>query len=178
MKKRFANSMNKGNNIYQQKRVDRNYFKGYIAKVKANKVENPFDVSIDGQTWCVINTNYIYYIAYPDNENYALTIIYDENENIVQWYFDVAKSLGIENNIPFEEDLYIDLVIRPNGEYFILDEDELLEARDNNLITDDDVKLAYKVVKDLESKYAKNLESLEKFTENIKLEFFNNDYTV
>lgn len=46
--------------------------------------------------------------------------MYDEKNEIVEWYFDIARKIGKENGIPYEEDLYLDVVVTPTGEIILL----------------------------------------------------------
>lgn len=48
-------------------------------------------------------------------------------------YFDVSKFAECNNHIPYQENLYLYLVIKPNGQFKILDEDELCEALQKKL---------------------------------------------
>ena len=97
---------------------------------------------------------------YPDNSNYALTIMFDDNENLIEWYFDIAKKVGIENGVPYEDDLYLDMVITPQGSKLILDEDELQEALNRGEITKEDATLAYKTLEGLDKKYVQDKDEL------------------
>ena len=102
--------------------------------------------------------------------------VYNQNKNIIEWYFDIAKKIGIENDIPYEDDLYLDLIITSTGEKRIIDEDELKEALENNDITKDEFELAYCILKELDEKYYQHFDYLIDFTDylcnklNIKLE--------
>ncbi|OPA75365.1 hypothetical protein BVG16_22525 [Paenibacillus selenitireducens] len=65
-------------------------------------------------------------------------------------YVDISKSIGVsEQGIPFWDDLYLDVVVFPNGDFNIKDEDELEEALNNNHIKEDDYRLAKSVMNDL-----------------------------
>ena len=76
------------------------------------------------------------------------------------------KKIGLENGIPFEDDLYLDMIITPNGEKIIIDEDELLEARKKEIITQEDVDSAYKTLKEkLKENKDKNIE-IQYFKQN------------
>ena len=100
----------------------------------------------------------------PKNENYALRIFFDENKNIVEYYYDVIKSSGIdeETKVPYFWDLYLDVTY---NEYFddihILDEDELEEAYRTGVINKEDYKMAIevkdKLVEEIKSKTNKYL---------------------
>lgn len=90
--------------------------------------------------------------------------MFDDNNNLIEWYFDISKKVGVENGIPFEDDLYLDMIITPTGEKIVIDENELLEAFNIGNITQEDVDSAYQTLSYLENKYVNNLEELVKFT--------------
>ena len=93
--------------------------------------------------------------------------MYDDKDNLIEWYFDIAKEVGVENGIPYEDDLYLDLIIKPNGTLIILDEDELKEAFNNGIITKKDIDLVYNTLSKLQSKYADNINYLVELTREI-----------
>ena len=162
MKRRYANKV-KGE--YSQKRIDEEFFKGYVAFVKIKDVQNPLVVNDGTKDVCIKDNDYKWIEVYPDNEHYAVTIMFDNNDNLIQWYFDIAKEIGIENNIPYEDDLYVDIVITPNGRKEILDEEELMDALNNNEITQKDVELVYETVKLIEDKFVNNFSYLTDLTD-------------
>lgn len=170
MKRRFAYSKDDKNNICL-KRIDKDYFNGYVCKINFDKVDKPIKVKVQDEEYFIKNDNYIWYEVYPDNSNYALTIMYDENNELIQWYFDVSKKIGIEDGIPYEDDLYLDLVINSLGESTVLDEDELNDALNNKEITTDDYNLAYEVLDKLQREYVGNFDHLVALTEKIRGEF-------
>ena len=97
--------------------------------------------------------------------------MFDNRGKLIEWYFDIAKAVGSENGIPFEEDLYLDMAIMPDGEKIILDEDELLAARSEGIISQEDMDGAYNTLRELEKKYACCLEDLLQLTEYFKTRF-------
>ena len=90
MKRRFAYSKEDNNDIVL-KRIDKDYFSGYVCNIKFDIVDNPIKVKVNDREYFIKNDNYIWYEIYPDNANYAITIMYDENNNLIEWYFDVSK---------------------------------------------------------------------------------------
>ncbi|NIK21727.1 YgaC family protein [Paenibacillus lupini] len=58
-----------------------------------------------------------------------MTAVINEKREIVHWYFDITLA-------------NLDVVVLPNREIFVLDEAELLNALNNEKITDDDYRLA------------------------------------
>ncbi|WP_105616431.1 DUF402 domain-containing protein [Vallitalea okinawensis] len=70
--------------------------------------------------------------------------MYDANNNLIQWYFDIIKSIGIDLGRVYFEDMYFDIVYQAKGDIYLLDEDELADAYKEKVITDHDVDVAYK----------------------------------
>ena len=167
MKKRLANNVNGGNLDYYQNRIDTDDFKGYVCLLDIHEVEKAWFANCDGHEVCFLDTNYKWLEIYPDNENYSITVMYDENYKLIEWYFDIVKNIGLENNIPYIDDMYLDLVVRPNKEYLVLDEDELYDALNKNEITKDDVDIALKTLDKLIKKYVEDFSYLEEFTNNM-----------
>lgn len=168
MKRRFANQVE---GRYFQDRLETDYFSGYVCYIKIKNVEKPLIVNNGVERICIKDNNYEWFELYPDNEKYALTIMFDENKNLIEWYFDIARSVGLENGIPYEDDLYLDLIITPEGKDIVIDEDELLEAEKEGIITHEDVNSAYKTLEYLQEKFVKNLDNLIKFTNEVKRKF-------
>lgn len=161
MKRRFANQVE---GEYFQERIEDDYFKGYACFIKIKDVKKPLIVYNGTNNICIKDENYEWFEVYPDNGKYAITIMFDDNNNLIEWYFDISKKVGVENGIPFEDDLYLDMIITPTGEKIVIDENELLEAFNNGNITQEDVDSAYQTLSYLENKYVNNLEELVKFT--------------
>ena len=168
MKRRFANQVE---GEYFQDRVETEYFNGYVCYIKLKNIEKPLIVNNGVDTICIKDNNYEWYELYPDDGKYALTIMFDDNENLIEWYFDVSKNIGLENGIPFEDDLYLDMIITPDGKEIVIDEDELLNAEKDGNITHEDVDCAYKTLKYLKEKYVNDFEKLKKFTDELKRKF-------
>ena len=60
---------------------------------------------------------------------YWLTAMFDEDNRIVQIYFDIAAAVYFDDPlVPTFDDLYLDLVLYPDGHYRVLDEEELDQA--------------------------------------------------
>lgn len=168
MKRRFAYNLNDN---YKQIKVDEDFFKGYACFLKLQNIENPLIVNNGRETVCIRDNDYEWIEVYPENGKYAITIMFDDNNNLIEWYFDISKNIGVENGIPYEDDLYLDMVITPNGEKIVIDEEELLEARDKGDITQIDVDSAYQTLRELEEKYVNNIQELIKLTNYLNEQF-------
>lgn len=113
---------------------------------------------------CIIDNNYKWLEFYDYNSKVKLTAIYDENSKIIEWYFDIAREIGKENNIPYEDDLYLDVVVTPTGEMILLDEDELKDALNRMEISEEEYENAYKEANQLINILNNKKEKLQEFT--------------
>ncbi len=99
-----------------------------------------------------------YYILeiVPKRENYALRVFFNDKKEVVEYYFDIIKNSGVEDGVPFFNDLYVDITLLPNGEVNVLDEDEFLHAYKSLDITADDYHLVLnmkeRLLKEIEEK--------------------------
>ena len=69
-----------------------------------------------------MDNNYKWLEFYDYSSKVKLTAIYDENNEIIEWYFDIAKEIGKDNGIPYEDDLYLDVVVTAQVErlYYLM----------------------------------------------------------
>lgn len=168
MKRRYADRRNHPDIVDKKlivKKVDEDYFNGYITYLKIKETKK--ECFVDDENRCILANDYVWFNMYPVNENYCINAIMDNNDNIVQWYFDVSKYIGVEDGVPYEDDLYLDVVIVPNGKINLLDEDELDDAFNNGDITKEDYSLAYEVRKYILDTYGNNIPYLEDLTNKL-----------
>lgn len=116
-------------------------FTGDVSLIKFNKVNKPFIV--EGSNVCIINDNYKWLEFYDYNKKHLLTAMYNEKNEIIEWYYDIARRIGKDNEIPYEDDLYLDVVVTPDGNIKLLDEDELKAAFDKFEVSQADYDMAY-----------------------------------
>ena len=77
-----------------------------------------------------------------------MIVFFYDKKNPLEYYFDITKNNGLyENtNIPFYDDLYLDItILHSNGLIRILDEDELLEAFSIGDINSDELDMVYNI---------------------------------
>ena len=160
MRRRYANQVDDN---YQVKRFDDDIFKGYVyySKFKSGKA---LIVNNGVSDICIKNIGYEWLQVYPDDAKYAITIMFDSDKKLIEWYFDIAKEIGIDNDICYEDDLYLDMVIMPDGKSIVLDEDELVEALHKGEVTQSDADNAYKVLGELKNKYVDHFDDLISLT--------------
>ena len=129
---------------YAQSYLDTKEFKGYIALIDMVKVASPLYVNHEEENICIVDDGYMWLQQFPSNSNHAITTTFDREGNIVYTYIDICLRNGEENDIPYMDDLYLDIVILPSEKTFLLDEDELEEALQNGEIDQTQYDLAWK----------------------------------
>ena len=119
----------------------------------------------------IIDNNYKLLEFYDYSSKVKLSAFYNNKSEIIEWYFDIAKEIGKENGVPYEEDLYLDVVVRPDGKIVLLDEDEIKLALKRHEITQSDYEMAYEETDKLIQSLNENKGKLRKFTDKY-LEYF------
>ena len=167
LKKRFPTDVNNieivKNTTSKIKSFTTAEFNGDIALIKFDKMHKPY--MIGSTNICMANDNYKWLEFYDYNKNHKLTAMYNDKDEIIEWYFDIARKLGKENGIPYEDDLYIDIVLTPNGEILLLDEDELKSAFNRYEVSKADYDMAYNEANLIMDKLKNNKEKLKTFTD-------------
>lgn len=115
---------------------------------------------------CILDNNYKWLEFYDYSSRIKLTAIYDGNDKIIEWYFDIARKIGKDNGVPYEDDMYLDVVVTPKGDIILLDEDELKEAFDKKEMTKEEFDGAYKIANDLMEKLKDSKDRLQEYTDN------------
>ena len=73
---------------------------------------------------------------YLFHENVKISKFYDHHGNFLCWYCDIVEyEFQKDTNILLTTDLLLDVVIQPDGQASIRDIDELVEAKEKSLIT-------------------------------------------
>ena len=167
LKKRFVTNPNNmefvDNGSFKIKSFNNSDFVGDVALIKFNKMNKPY--MIENINLCMANDNYKWLEFYDYNKKYRLTAMYNENNEIIEWYFDIARKIGKEKGMPYEDDLYLDVVLTPEGDIKLLDEDELKNAFDRFEVNKSDYEMAYNEAKQLMNKLQNNKDTLKILTD-------------
>ncbi|MDI2588320.1 DUF402 domain-containing protein [Psychrobacillus sp. NEAU-3TGS] len=127
---------------YAQSYVESKDFTGYISLLNLLQVTEPLWVQYGEKKICIVDNAYTWLQHFPLGRNYSVTTMFDAMGEIVQWYIDICHEVGLENNIPWMDDLILDIVVLPSGEVFQLDEEELEEALESGSINQEMYDLA------------------------------------
>lgn len=168
LKKRFATDVDNMPIVDEVERkiinVNEDCFKGDIVLNIFKKMNNPYIISDTGIY--IANNNYKWLEFYDYNSKVRLTTIYNENNEIVEWYFDIARKIGKEKGIPYEDDLYLDVVLTPDGKTILLDEDELEQAYKMRELTKEEYEEVKKQANDLMKRINGKHKEIKQFTDD------------
>lgn len=117
-------------------RIDTPEYHGYVTLLHIDEIREPLYVLFEGQKVLIADRGYDWLQHFPDGAHYALLTAFDAQGELVQWYIDVVGCMGLdERGIPWYEDLYLDIVISPEGKALLLDVGELDEALRSDEVT-------------------------------------------
>ena len=127
------------------KAVDTPEFSGYVGILNILEVSEPQVWKYNGQDLMVCDNGYQWLTVLPKNEYYCITVMMNEKREIQVCYIDILAEQGYDNDeVPFFYDLYLDLVVYPDGTIIEDDMDELQEALETGDITQQQFELALK----------------------------------
>lgn len=160
MKRKYGNRPNWSRVLekeYAQTYLDTEHFKGYITLIKFIKVKEPLWVNYNDHKICIVNDGYLWLQQFPCNKHHAVTTMFDQKGEIIQWYIDVCYKNGVGiDQIPWMDDLYLDVIVLTNGEIISKDLNELDEAFHHGEIEKSLYSLAKQEAKQLISQIENN----------------------
>ena len=123
------------------KRLETSDFSGYITRLDILKVLEPLYKTSVGQRLCIADAGYIWLQHFPDDARYCVTTVLSPEREVVHFYIDVADKTGVsEENVPWWDDLYLDVLVVPGVGSEIVDEDDLRAGLSEGVITEEDAE--------------------------------------
>lgn len=130
----------------------------YLCIKKINKINPPFVLHEFDQDIVHIDNGY-YIVEYTSkNKLYNARVYIDNNKNVIDYYFDISSENGLEDKIPYYDDLYLDVLYYPNQNDLVEYDDmnELEEALKDKKITqeqfDNAISTAEQLVTEIKNK--------------------------
>jgi predicted RNA-binding protein associated with RNAse of E/G family len=146
---------------YVEVKVNNNKFKGIIGLVTMKKVREPLEVSVVGQKITVADDNYQWLQILPEKKRYSITVMIDSEGNPLEYYFDInIKNITQKGNAR-TLDLFLDVLVLPNGEYELVDEEDLQRALEQGQITRQQYHEAYVIAHQLMIKIDKDFPQMQ-----------------
>lgn len=147
------------------RQVQSDFFTGYVGLMEIQQVseaqkwkfyDNEFVVCDAGLKWLSI---------LPKDDFYCITAMMNQDDEILVWYIDMIAAQGIDaDGIPYFDDLYLDLVVCPNGEIMVDDMDELEDALCQADITQAQFDLAVHTADTLKNGLLKDIRLFQDYT--------------
>lgn len=120
-----------------------NNFSGYIGLLDIYEVSEPQIWKYNGKDVIVCDNNYQWLTMMPENDYYCITVMMNDKHEFQVCYIDIIAEQGYdEDGVPYFYDLYLDLVVYPDGTIIEDDMDELQNAFREGDITQHQFDLA------------------------------------
>lgn len=118
-------------------------FSGYVGLINIFEVSEPQIWKFNGEDLVVCDNNYQWLSILPKDDYYCITALMDDTQDVKVCYIDMIAEQGYDaDGVPYFYDLYLDLVVYPDGTVIEDDMDELENALENGDITQEQFDLA------------------------------------
>jgi hypothetical protein len=145
--------------------VNNDFFKGYIGVIEIENVTEPQIWKFNGEDIVVCDKGKKWVSILSQDDFYCITAMLNEKNEILLWYIDMIAEQGIdEDGIPYFYDLYLDLVVYPNGTIIVDDMDELEDALSTKDITLEQYNLAINTSQKLRDGLLSNIDDFITYT--------------
>lgn len=116
------------NRRFIQARLHEEHFSGYVTLLKIDQVTEPLFVDYGNRRLCIVDEGFIWLQHFPQDKQFSVTTMFDSDGKIVQWYIDICQCNGMDSGRPWMDDLFLDIVVLPEGKIILKDEHELKAA--------------------------------------------------
>ena len=121
---------------YAWKYVKDNKLDGIVSLIAIKKVLEPNSKTMGGKRYVITDEGYYWFQYAPKDGRFWLTVMLDPSLSVIQYYIDITGCNEVfSDGSAYFFDLYLDIVMLPDGELFVLDADELNEALHSGSIT-------------------------------------------
>lgn len=147
------------------KQISTDFFEGYIGIVEIEEVSEKQIWKFNGEDIIVCDNGLKWLAILPQNDFYCITAMMNENNDILLWYIDMIAGQGIDTDgVPYFDDLYLDLVVYPDGTIIVDDMDELEEALSVKDITQEQFDIATSTSDNLKNGLLSNVDTFIEYT--------------
>lgn len=147
------------------KQVNTDFFEGYIGVLEIGEVSEKQIWRFNGEDIIVCDNGLKWLSILPQNDFYCITAMMNANDEILLWYIDMIAEQGVDTDcVPYFDDLYLDLVVYPNGTIKVDDMDELVDALSQKDITEDQFNLAISTSNKLKNGLLSNIDTFIDYT--------------
>tara|TARA_B100000809_G_C14838779_1_gene423869 strand:+ start:72 stop:611 length:540 start_codon:yes stop_codon:yes gene_type:complete len=139
-----------------------------VGLIDIHKVRSPLTVPILDKKVRVCDNHYKWLQIMPKNGNYSLTVMYDDRDQVLQYYFDINIEHILELGNARRTDIYLDVLVLPDGRYELVDERDIKRAVKRGQITEAEHDYAYVVANQLMQDIEVDFDCFRRFAEHCK----------
>jgi len=111
------------------KNVESDFFTGYIGLLHIHEVSEPQIWRFNGEDMVVCDNDVKWLTILPKDDYYCITVMMNSESEVLVWYIDMIAGQGQDTDgVAYIDDLYLDLVVYPDGTVLEDDMDELEAA--------------------------------------------------
>ncbi len=145
---------------YEETVVESESFRGIVGILSFDEVSPP----TDWRDVRVIDAGMKWLHILPFGAHYLITAMLDANDRAVKWYIDVIAGYGAcDDGVCWFDDLYLDLVVTPEGQVGVYDMDELKAALREGDITPEQFSAALAARDRLLSEVVRDVPAFDRF---------------
>ena len=149
---------------WRVRRVNTADFKGHLAVLDIKKVSEPQIWKYSGKDLTVCDDNYQWLIILPEDAFYCITAMMNDKRELLVCYIDMIAGQGCDDGgDPYYYDLYLDLVVYPDGTIIVDDREELEAALESGDISRKQFDLALDTSDRLQNGLLRNMEEWKAF---------------
>lgn len=112
-------------------------FAGYVALLRIHEVTEPQVWNWQGKPLIVCDRGMAWLSMLPERGGLCVTAQLNPDGTVALWYIDMIAGQGVdEAGVPWFDDLYLDLIVNPDGSMHVDDRDELDAALRRGDITE------------------------------------------
>ena len=150
------------------KKIETKDFTGYIGLLEIGEVSEPQVWKYREQPLTVCDNHYRWLTILPQEDFYCITVMMNEKEQIQVCYIDMIEEQGYdEDGVPWINDLYLDLVVYPDGVVVEDDRDELEAALAEGDISQEQYALAVDTCEKLKAGLLKDKNEFQAYIQGL-----------
>lgn len=130
--------------------------------IHMHKVREPLSVRVVGEDTLVVANNFKWMQLLPEKRTYSITVMYDEKWQEIQYYFDINYSHTLELGKARRQDLYLDVLVLPDGRYELVDEEDIKRAFKKGVISTKERDFAYRTARELMAEIDRDFSQFKK----------------
>lgn len=147
MKRKYGNRKGWGRIVkqqYTQQEFQDATFRGHVTLMRFDEVIHPLWARYTNEAICLVENSSYMLQQFPNEANYSMTTFFSPKGELLQWYIDIIYATGLEEGVPYMDDLYLDLIVVPAGEVIEKDIDEMEQALAEGVVTQKQYDLAWR----------------------------------